>query len=121
MTFCKILAEAQNGKKTVTAIEEYEKFSSAPRYSVVVSVDGIAVDVIRAVQRRDERLTHNTLNIDGGINIMWEARAEYQDGSEVYRLFDNNPNLTEAENQYRIECWLIEQKDGCTWYSVNWI
>lgn len=51
---------------------------------------------------------------------MWEARAEYQDGSEVYRLFDDDSNLTESENQYRIECWLIEQKDGCTWYSVNW-
>ena len=50
MTFCKILAETQNGKKAVTAIEEYEKFSSVPRYSVVVSVDGIAVDVIRAAK-----------------------------------------------------------------------
>lgn len=50
MTFCKILSEMQNGKKTVTAIEEYEKFSSVPRYSVVVSVDGIAVDVIRTAK-----------------------------------------------------------------------
>lgn len=53
---------------------------------------------------------------------MWEARAEYEDGSTVYRLFEDNPYKTENEMQQDLECWLIERgKAVCTWYSVNWI
>lgn len=43
MTFCKTIAEHQTGRETVTAYESYEKFCSVPRYSVVVSRDGIAM------------------------------------------------------------------------------
>ncbi len=51
---------------------------------------------------------------------MWEARAEYADGTSIERLFEDN-GLPDAEQQYRLEAWLIERKPDCTWYSVNWI
>lgn len=51
---------------------------------------------------------------------MWEARAEYADGTSIERLFEDN-GLSDAEQQYRLEEWLIERKPDCTWYSVNWI
>ena len=49
---------------------------------------------------------------------MWEARAEYSDGSTIDRFFDGTGT---EEEQYNLECWLIEQEKECTWYSVNWI
>ncbi len=52
---------------------------------------------------------------------MWEARATYADGTEVLRYFDSNPNMSESDEQYAIEAWLIERHKGCTWYSVNWV
>lgn len=52
---------------------------------------------------------------------MWEARAEYADGTSIERLFDYDDCRSDAEQQYDIECWLIERKPGCTWYSVNFI
>jgi hypothetical protein len=52
---------------------------------------------------------------------MWEARAEYADGTAIERLFESNPNKNENDEQYEIESWLISQRDGCTWYSVNLI
>ena len=52
---------------------------------------------------------------------MWEARAEYEDGTIVERYFEANDSIGEHEDQYNIECWLIERHEGITWYSVNWI
>lgn len=52
---------------------------------------------------------------------MWEARAEYADGSSVCRYFEQSPYKTDNECQQDIEEWLICRKDGCTWYSVNWV
>lgn len=52
---------------------------------------------------------------------MWEARAEYEDGTIVERYFEPNERYTENEDQYNIECWLLERHENCTWYSVNWI
>lgn len=52
---------------------------------------------------------------------MWEARAEYSDGTTVERYFDSDPNQSESDEQYRLESWLIERRPGCVWYSVNWI
>lgn len=51
---------------------------------------------------------------------MWEARAEYADGTSIERLFADN-GQSDADQQYSIECWLIERRPGCTWYSVNWM
>lgn len=50
MTFCKILAEQQTGKETITAYEHHDKFSVVPRYSVVVSRDGIALSETKAAK-----------------------------------------------------------------------
>lgn len=52
---------------------------------------------------------------------MWEARATYADGSEVCVQFEANPTMTDNEQQYYLEGWLLSKKPGCTWYSVNWI
>ena len=52
---------------------------------------------------------------------MWEARAEYADGSTVERYFSERPGIEEAEQQYLLECWLLDRHPDCTWYSVNYI
>lgn len=51
---------------------------------------------------------------------MWEARAEYADGTTVERFFEDDENKPDADQQYEIECWLLERHPDCTWYSVNW-
>ena len=52
---------------------------------------------------------------------MWEARAEYADGTEVSKLFPYSEYTTEEVQQHRLESWLIDRHPDCTWYSVNYI
>ena len=52
---------------------------------------------------------------------MWEARAEYADGTTVSRYFEYDDRRPESEQQYDIECWLIDRHPDCTWYSVDYI
>ena len=52
---------------------------------------------------------------------MWEARAEYADGTSVERHFAYDERRAESDQQYEIECWLIERHPNCTWYSVDFI
>ena len=55
---------------------------------------------------------------------MWEARAEYADGTTVERTFPYNEDgnySRENERQYELECWLIGYHEDCIWYSVNYI
>lgn len=52
---------------------------------------------------------------------MWEAVAEYKDGFKIRRLFEASNAMTDNEQQYFLECWLLDVHEGCTWYSVNWI
>ena len=52
---------------------------------------------------------------------MWEARAIYADGYTVERYFEPSAYLTASEDQYNIECWLLDRHPDCTWYSVNWV
>ena len=43
---------------------------------------------------------------------MWVARARYEDGSEIEQRFPYTANgnyHAEREEQYRIECWLLER------------
>lgn len=56
----------------------------------------------------------------------WIARAEYVDGTEIEKKFPYTANgnfSVEQEEQYKIECWLIERSDhgDCTWYSVDYV
>ena len=54
---------------------------------------------------------------------MWVAEARYADGTEICKYFPYNENgnyLAENERQYELECWLLEQHDGCIWYSVGY-
>lgn len=51
---------------------------------------------------------------------MWEARADYADGTRVIRYFEDD-GRNDADQQYDLECWLIERHPDCTWYSVCWI
>lgn len=56
---------------------------------------------------------------------MWEAVAEYADGTRIEKMFpycENGNWLAENERQYPIECWLIEEAhEDCVWYSVNYV
>ena len=52
---------------------------------------------------------------------MWEASAEYEDGTEVCRYFSASPYKTEEEDQQDLEEWLILRHPGCIWYSVTWV
>lgn len=50
---------------------------------------------------------------------MWEARAEYTDGTTCERYFDDNGSPEQVQ-QYDLESWLVTRHPDCTWYSVNW-
>lgn len=55
---------------------------------------------------------------------MWLAVAEYADGTSIERRFpyqEGGNYGTECERQYEIETWLIEQHEGCIYYSVCYI
>ncbi len=51
---------------------------------------------------------------------MWEARADYEDGTSICEYYDND-GREDGEQIYDLEEMLISRKEGCTWYSVNWI
>lgn len=57
---------------------------------------------------------------------MWVARAKYADGSELEKCFlytANGNYRKECEEQYEIECWLLERdtESPIVWYSVDYI
>lgn len=55
------------------------------------------------------------------MNFVWEAVADYEDGTHIEKLFAYNEGgnySEECERQYEIEAWLLSQKEGCTYYSV---
>ena len=51
---------------------------------------------------------------------MWEARAEYTDGRYIERWFDEDPYKSDNEQQYDLECWLLDQGEP-SWFSVTWV
>lgn len=54
---------------------------------------------------------------------MWNAVAEYADGTRIEKDFPYNEGgnyNAECERQYELEAWLIEQHEGCTFYSVSY-
>ena len=53
--------------------------------------------------------------------MYWEAIAEYEDGTRVERLFAYNEHRPDGDQEYELECWLIERHPGCTYYSVNFV
>ena len=55
---------------------------------------------------------------------MWNAVAEYADGTRIEKNFpycENGNYHAEVERQYDIECWLLSQHDDCTYYSVVYV
>lgn len=56
-------------------------------------------------------------------NLYWEAKAECADGATIERLFAYNEYEDDDEQQYDIECWLINRANdlhgGVIWYSVT--
>ena len=52
---------------------------------------------------------------------MWEARAEYADGTTIERYCEDDPRANDNDQQYSIECWLLSARKDCTWYSVNYV
>lgn len=63
MTFCKILKEETTPSgKTISAYENIEKYETVPSYQIIISVDGIAVDVIPAARTTWARKFKQALN-----------------------------------------------------------
>lgn len=55
---------------------------------------------------------------------MWNAVAEYADGTRIEKSFPYNEAGNygaECERQYELESWLIGQHENCTYYSVSYI
>ena len=53
---------------------------------------------------------------------MWEARATYNDGTEVCLLIKSfDGRKSDLDQQSEIEEFLITRKSGCNWYSVMWV
>lgn len=50
---------------------------------------------------------------------MWYAVADYEDGTHIEKYFDAID--ASDEEQYQIECWLIERHENCTYYSVVYV
>lgn len=50
----------------------------------------------------------------------WVAYGEYADGSVIEKTFPfTSKNFSEEqEDQYAIECWLVERDVECLYYSV---
>lgn len=53
--------------------------------------------------------------------LMWEAVADYEDGTHVDELFPYSDCQDENDQQYELECWLMDFHEGITWYSVDCI
>lgn len=63
MTFCRILKEETTPSgKTISAYENTEKYETVPSYQIIISVDGIAVDVIPAARTTWARKFKQALN-----------------------------------------------------------
>ena len=55
---------------------------------------------------------------------MWNAVAEYADGTRIEKNFpyhENGNYNAECERQYDIECWLMSQHEDCIFYSVAYV
>ncbi len=57
----------------------------------------------------------------------WIGKADYTDGTYIEKEFSYTADgnyVLESDEQYAIECWLIEQADehgGIEWYSVDYV
>ena len=57
-------------------------------------------------------------------NIMWNAVAEYADGTRIEENFFYNEDgnyCAECERQYELEEWLLGQHEDCIFYSVCYV
>jgi hypothetical protein len=55
---------------------------------------------------------------------MWYAVAEYEDGTRIEKYYPYRANGNynkECEEQYNIECKLLKEKEGYTYYSVVYV
>jgi hypothetical protein len=54
---------------------------------------------------------------------MWEARAEYADGTSFDKRFPSNATTYKEEQleQAELESMLVDRHEGCIFYSVNWV
>jgi len=52
----------------------------------------------------------------------WEARATYDDGYEIDKVFPYPlNNAKDDDQQQELEEWLMSIHDGINWYSVNYV
>lgn len=52
---------------------------------------------------------------------VWEARADYEDGTDICKYFPYSETVDDDKQQFEIEEWLVSRHEGCTWFSVNLI
>ena len=52
---------------------------------------------------------------------MWEVRATYADGTNFEGYFEPNENISEDEDQYRLEEMVLNRHPNCTCYSVVYV
>ena len=55
---------------------------------------------------------------------MWNAVAEYADGTRIEKNFPYNESgnyQAECERQYDIECWLMSQHEDSIFYCVGYV
>ena len=55
------------------------------------------------------------------MNYKWVASATYDDGTSIeadFPYMENGIYSLENIRQHKLEEWLIEQHEGCNWYSV---
>ena len=75
---------------------------------------------VNAFLNADKFFVNNQVSHNGH----WEGYAEYEDGStaRINRPYRANGNYDrECEEQYSIECELMELHEGCLYYSVDYI
>lgn len=54
----------------------------------------------------------------------WLAIGRYDDGTEIEKKFpylENGNYNAEEQRKYELESWLIEQHEGCNFYSVDYV
>ena len=55
---------------------------------------------------------------------MWEASADYADGTHVKKYFpyEEDDNYTREDDRiHELEEWLLNYHEDCTWYSVVYV
>ena len=51
----------------------------------------------------------------------WIAEAEYPGGKQIEGRFIFDSSVSDSDQQYEAERWLVERNEPPCWYSVRWV